>query len=235
MLTYHLKCVYTLIRAIIANTPLLFDESVDGRVKSSMGREVVMFTAYSKESLEEILRARVPGAFKDDMVDEGVVVFCADVISRRSGDAREAIDLLRVSGEVANELKSSVSVRCARDAVVRLERDWVEELLRDLPFHSAIVLGVIAHVVSRLDIITTRKLYGFYTRLGVEGDEFKILGERRFLEIIGELDTLGLISSWHVSRGRKGYSKEIKLNMDSMSVLEYFRDDKKFSFQLLDL
>jgi exodeoxyribonuclease V alpha subunit len=49
-------------------------------------------------------------------------------------------------------------------------------------------------------------------RLEIETREKKVLGERRVLDIINDLETAGLIDTWNISRGRQGYQKEIKIN-----------------------
>ena len=48
------------------------------------------------------------------------------------------------------------------------------------------------------------------------------MSERRVLDIVNDLETLGLISTWNVSRGRKGYGNEIKMNVDPQSVLDFY-------------
>lgn len=48
------------------------------------------------------------------------------------------------------------------------------------------------------------------------------MGERRVLDIINELETMGFISAWNVSKGRYGYQKMIKLNTDPRTIMDFY-------------
>lgn len=210
---------------LITNNPLVLEDNLDARVKSSMGSEMIMFPRYSREELTEILRARLDGAFGPEMVEVGVVEECADLVAKKTGDARKAIDLLRVSGEIANELKTRVTVDCVQLAMERVERDWIQEELMDLKFNSAIILSCIAVLSIEKEKTSTRELYYTYKNATIVGDKEKIrrLSERRILDIVKELASGGLISTWNVSKGRGGYGKEIKMNIDPQKVLDFYK------------
>jgi len=140
-----------------------FFDDLDERVKSSMGSEVVNFPTYKREELKDILAARAEESFKHGALGEGVIDLCADLVSKEFGDARRAVDLLRVSGEVAAESKSSVVTReHVQRAWERANRDWVREMIMDLPKGHKVVLAYIA--VAHLDeeYVTTGEAYGYY-------------------------------------------------------------------------
>ena len=85
----------------------------------------------------------------------------------------------------------------------------------------------------RKEKISTGELYGVYRRAEVgEFPPWK-LGERRVLDIVNDLETLGLISTWNVSRGRKGYGKEIRMNVDPQDVLDVYAQTRGFRFTLI--
>jgi len=210
---------------LITNNPLVLEDNLDARVKSSMGSEMIMFPRYSREELTEILRARLPGAFRPEMVEVRVVDLCAELVADKTGDARRTIDLLRVSGEIANELKTRVTVDCVQLAMEKVERDWIQEELMDLKFNSAIILSCIAVLSIEKEKTSTRELYYTYKNATIVGDKEKIrrLSERRILDIVKELASGGLISTWNVSKGRGGYGKEIKMNTDPQRVLDFYK------------
>ena len=54
---------------------------------------------------KDILRQRSSIAFEDDVIQEGVIGLCAAVEANEHGDARRALDLLRVSAELAERSK----------------------------------------------------------------------------------------------------------------------------------
>ena len=80
---------------------LTFLESVDARVRSSLSEEEVIFPPYNAVQLKEILKKRADEVFKPNVVNEGVVEKCAAYAARSHGDARRALDLLRVAGELS--------------------------------------------------------------------------------------------------------------------------------------
>jgi len=199
-------------------------EDLDGRVKSSMGSEMILFPSYSIEELKEVLSHRLDAAFKPGVVEDEAVECCAVFASLKTCDARKAIDLLRVSGEIANEQKGKVTLDCVLDAVPRVEKDWVRNMLKSLPIYSASILGYIAFLTLKMGKISTGELYGVYRRGKVGGSQLKKLSERRVLDIVNDLETVGLISTWNVSRGRKGYGKEIRINVNPQSVLDFYEN-----------
>lgn len=99
--------------------------------------------------MKEILGTRSEGAFRAGLVDDGVVECCAELAAERTGDARRAIDLLRVSGEIANERGSRVTVDCVRAALERFERDLMGEMLNGLGLEPIFVLRVIAALSTK--------------------------------------------------------------------------------------
>jgi cell division control protein 6 len=216
----------------VTNNVGVLEDNLDGRVTSSMGCESLLFPPYSKEELIEILRHRLDDAFKPGVVEDKVVENCALLVAVKSGDARKAIDLLRVSGEIANERKGKVTVDCVRAAWNRVEKDWVEEMLKTLPDFSALILGITAFLTLEKEKISTRELYNEYRSMNFSGIKTK-LSERRVLDFVNDLETVGLISTWNVSRGRRGYGKEIKMNVDSQSVLDFYEHGSKgFQFTI---
>jgi cell division control protein 6 len=213
--------------------------NLDARVRSSMGSEMIIFSSYSKKELREILNSRLSEAFKPDVVEEGVCDYCANVVDVMGSDARKAIDLLRVGGEIANEKKSNVTIPCVNEALERVEKDWEQEILDDLPYNSAVILGFISLLTLEKEKVSTRELYDAYKKARMEWrgrasrKEQKKLGERRVLDVVNDLETMGLINTWNISRGRKGYGKEIKTNMNPQSVLDFFKHKStRFGFQL---
>jgi len=80
---------------------LTFKEQLDPRVISSLGEEEIVFTNYSAEQIRKILEARIQNAFIKNAIEEPALNLCAAMAGREHGDARRAIDLLRVAGELA--------------------------------------------------------------------------------------------------------------------------------------
>jgi cell division control protein 6 len=81
-------------------------DHLDPRVKSSLGEEELVFPPYNALQLQDILKERAESAFKEGTLQEGVIAKCAAYAAREHGDARRALDLLRVAGELAERESS---------------------------------------------------------------------------------------------------------------------------------
>ena len=85
---------------------LTFKEKLDPRVISSLGEEEIVFTNYDVEQIKKILEERISEAFEAESVDESALNLCAALAGGEHGDARRAIDLIRVAGELAERQQS---------------------------------------------------------------------------------------------------------------------------------
>jgi len=206
-----------------------FIDNLDPRVKSSLGEEEIVFAPYNAEQLQDILEQRAEKAFKPGVLDEEVVPLCAALAAREHGDARRALDLLRVAGEIAErEGADRVTKRHVMAARVEIERDRVSEVIRTLPLHGKIVLASIAMVTRGGKFTaTTGEVYDKYRAitgiLGIEEVTF-----RRVSGIIAELDMLGIIRAKTISRGRHGKTRIIELAADPEAIAGVLLEDPNF-------
>jgi len=125
----------------ITNSVRLVD-SLDPRVRSSLGEQTLVFSPYNAEQLKDILSQRAAMAFNDGALEEGVIPLCAALAAREHGDARRALDLLRVAAEIAErEGAPKVTEEHVMRARAEIERDKVSDVIRTLPLHSKLVLA----------------------------------------------------------------------------------------------
>src|SRR5215471_10349373 len=80
---------------------LHFKDFLDPRVLSSLGEEELIFKPYTGDELYDILDQRSQQAFQEKVLDESALRLCAALAAGEHGDARRALDLLRVAGEIA--------------------------------------------------------------------------------------------------------------------------------------
>ncbi|MEB3847109.1 MAG: ORC1-type DNA replication protein [Desulfurococcales archaeon] len=201
----------------ITNSTTLID-SLDPRVKSSLGEEEIVFPPYNAEQLKDILEERAREAFYDGVLDPDVIPLCAALAAREHGDARRALDLLRVSGELAERKGDRRVTRThVLQARIEIERDRVAEVIKTLPLHGKLVLASIAIVSRGRGKATTGEVYDEYRKLvkmlGLEEVTF-----RRVSGIIAELDMLGIIRARTISRGRYGKTRIIELAADPEAI-----------------
>ena len=85
---------------------VFFVDSLDPRVRSSLSEEAVVFPPYNAPQIQSILRQRADLSFKKNILEQGVIEKCAAYAARDHGDARRALELLRIAGEVADRKNS---------------------------------------------------------------------------------------------------------------------------------
>ena len=203
-----------------------FIESLDPRVKSSLGEEEMVFPPYTAEQLRDILEARARQAFQPGVLDDDVIPLCAALAAREHGDARRALDLLRVAGEIAERRGDErVTREHVLQARMEIERDRVAEVVRSLPLHGKLVLAsILIATGGGRQHTTTGEVYDVYSglvrRLGLEQVTF-----RRVSGIIGELDMLGIIVGRVTSRGRYGKTRVIELASDPEAIIQALEED----------
>lgn len=197
----------------ITNT-LKFTEFLDPRVKSSLGEEEFSFPPYDAEQLKDILHQRAELAFNPSMLDSAVVPLCAALAAQEHGDARRALDLLRVSAELAErDGILTVEERFVRKALNKIEQDIVAEVIQTLPPQSKLVLlGIILNEEAHIEKITTGMAFDSYLQL-CKKVNIDPLTQRRVTDLISELDMLGIINARVVSFGRGGRTRLIQMSV----------------------
>ncbi|MBN1761843.1 MAG: ORC1-type DNA replication protein [Methanomicrobia archaeon] len=208
---------------------LTFTDLLDPRVKSSLGEEEIIFPPYDADQLKDILYARADKAFRVNTLGDPVIPLCAALAASEHGDARRALDLLRVSGELAERAGAkTVGEDHVRQASDKIETNRVTEVVKTLPLQSKIVLSSIL-ILSRERTkrrFSSGEVYTMYRRLcnhlGMDA-----LTQRRVTDFISELDILGLVNAVIVSKGRYGRTKEISLSVPEECVRPVLLEDYK--------
>ncbi|MCC6012814.1 MAG: ORC1-type DNA replication protein [Candidatus Verstraetearchaeota archaeon] len=217
--------------AIIGITnDLNFTEYLDPRVRSSLGEEELVFPPYNAVELEDILKQRAEKAFVEGAISPEVIKLCAAIAAKEHGDARRALDLLRVAGEIAErEGADKVVEEHVRKAQKEIEKDRVVEVIRSMPFHSKIlVLSIYLLEKEKGKGHTTGEIYDVYSRL-VKNFGLEPLTQRRISDLINELDMLGIVNTKIVSRGRYGRSKVASLTVPYTHLKEGLKEDPRMS------
>ena len=209
------------ISLIGVSNSLTFKDKLDPRVRSSLSEEEMVFNPYTVEQLQKILTDRVKLAFNDDVISGAAINLCAAMAGKENGDARKAIDLLRVAAEIAERERSiNVGEKHIRLAQEKIEKDTNYEVLKNSTTHTKIV--ILAILKSKNG--NTGEVYEIYSSL-CNNAEHEPLTQRRITQIISELDQLGLITSDVVSKGRYGRSQRIKITVPTLTVRDAFKDD----------
>ena len=201
---------------------LLFVDNIDPRVKSSLSEEELVFPPYNAMQLQGILKQRAKLAFRKDVIDEGVIEKCAAYAARDHGDARRALELLRVAGEISERKnENKIKVEHIDEAEDKIERDRVLEQVNSQPKQFKLTLYSIFSVCSNTNNnghpIFTGDIYEVY-KDACQSCGLKPLTQRRVSDIIAELDMLGIINAKVISKGRYGRTREIRLAIPSSTI-----------------
>ncbi|MDO8528442.1 MAG: orc1/cdc6 family replication initiation protein [Nanoarchaeota archaeon] len=192
---------------------LTFLDELDPRVRSSLSEEEVVFPPYNALQLQEILTRRAQDGFKEDILEEGVIAKCAAFAAREHGDARRALDLLRVAGELAERDSSKkVGVKHIDEANNKIEKDKILDVITSEPKQFQVVLDSIIRLSEKQkeEPIFTGDVYNLYKSICLQ-NKLETLTQRRVGDIIQEFDMLGIINVRVISKGRGGRMREIKL------------------------
>ncbi|MEM4409194.1 MAG: cell division control protein Cdc6, partial [Candidatus Caldarchaeum sp.] len=204
---------------------LMFKEQLDPRVLSSLSEEEVVFPPYTATEIADILVDRAAQALRPGSIGEDVIRLCAALAASEHGDARRAIDLLRVAAEVAErEGAERIEEQHVRKAQSMIERGRVKEVVLSLPLHSRLVLLAI-YMSARKGLETTSgTIYNMYrefcSSIGLEP-----LTDRRVSTLVSELDMLGIIACELVSYGRHGRTRKIKPTISFNEIAEILSGD----------
>lgn len=199
---------------------LHFLDYLDSRVKSSLGAEELVFNPYNAPQLKDILKQRSEDAFYPEAMDSDVIGYCAGLAAQENGDARKALDILRVSAELAERDHSpKLSEVYVRQAQKKIEMDRVSQVVRTLPLQTKLVLYSILQLKMGGRIKTTTKevveTYSYYSKR----IDLTVLGRRQVVNLLGELDKLGLIQSKVISFGRHGRTTVVEANIPSTEII----------------
>ncbi len=200
---------------------LTFKERLDPRVLSSLSEEEIVFTNYTVNQIKEILTERLKDAFIPNVLDQAALNLCAAMSGQEHGDARRAIDLLRVAGEMAErEQSDTVKEDHIRRASLKMEEDKETTALNSYPLHEKLLILA----VMRANGTTTGEIYQSYKTL-CKTTRQKELTQRRITQMLSEIEMTGLISGKIIHQGMHGRTKKFALALNPETIKKAFKED----------
>jgi cell division control protein 6 len=204
-------------------------ESVGSRALSSFTPEDVHFDDYDANQLQAILRRR-QDAFFDDVLEDDVIPLASAFAAQTHGDARKAIDLMRVAGELAeregDDRIREVHVREAQDKV---EKNRVLEVVRGISTQKKLCLFATAAVAAQTSDSTARsttgyRVYQFLTD-AIDTDQYH---QETYVNKMKELTTYSLVDFERRSHGpSSGMFLEFRFAERPETILETLREDSR--------
>jgi len=204
-----------------------FDEGLDPRTQSVLCGRVIVFPPYNANQLRDILTQRALLAFRPGVLSDTVIAVCAAYAAQEHGDARKALELLRISGAIAEEKKNAqVTENHVILAKERMEADKVTELIKTLPIQSKIILA--SCILMQNNKPQTGRIYNQYKEICIK-IEITMLTQRRVTDLLSELSMLGLINAKAISLGRHGCTKEVSIEVTPETAWNIIIEDDRLT------
>ena len=218
---------YISVVAISNDTRMM--ESVGSRAVSSFTPEDVHFDDYDADQLKAILRRR-KDAFHEGVVDDDVIPLAAAFAAQTHGDARKAIDLMRVAGELAErEDDDCVEEKHVREAQQKVEKNRVLEVIRGISSQKKLCLYATAAVAAQTSNGTARsttgyRVYQFLTD-SLNTDQYH---QETYVNKMKELTTYSLVDFERRSHGpSSGMFLEFQFAERPETILDTLREDSR--------
>ena len=219
------KLEETKVGVIGISNDFTFRDRLDPRVQDTLCERELHFPPYDAVELQNILESRAEVAFADDAVGGSVLNLCAALAARDSGSARQALDILRLAGEKAeNNDAESITEAHVEDAQDQLEQERVEEEMRQLTVNGHYtLLAVVSQAVSERTPSRTRDIYDEYTTL-CEVSGVQPLGQRAVHNHLSDLRMLGILIANENRSGSRGNYYSYELDVPVASAIAALED-----------
>ncbi|ACB08130.1 AAA family ATPase [Candidatus Korarchaeum cryptofilum] len=209
-LNYELGGDLSISMVVISNT-LDFLERLDPRERSSFEPLRIHFPPYTQPQLYNILRQRADLGIKLGTWDDEALHLIAARVAQESGDARRAIDVLRIAAEIAEDEKAEkLTVKHVEKALNSVNEEEISVTVRTLPLHHRLILAAIAEILERPQVRPgTGVIYSVYGKRALSYG-VKPLTMRRVSGILRELESLGLVEIKMDYGGARGNTKVVE-------------------------
>lgn len=183
-----------------------FRQRLSPKVKDTLMETEISFSPYSADELRTILRKRAEKALIDDAWDSSAVAKAAALAARDEGNARQAIDLLRVGAEVAeNQNESCISDDHVDKARQRVQRGRLSNKIRDQTTHAQLVLETIALLEQKnATPARTNDIYETYRTVSESWAHEPLSSVRGIYNHLTDLNMLGFLRRYERNEGRSG-------------------------------
>ncbi|RIB35516.1 MAG: hypothetical protein BXU00_00185 [Candidatus Nanoclepta minutus] len=213
---------------MITNSVSFFDE-LDSRIKSSFSSFVkVNFPSYKATDLSEILKERAYLALEEGSISESLINYIsARVAKHHSGDARVAINVLKLSALIADSKgKNKIEKEDIDEAFENLDYDLLKFIVSSLNTTQKILsLALVEGSLRKKDeYISFEELYNMYVEIS---SRLSIAPLKR-ITVFRNMCNLEMIFGSFlevrtVSEGRRGgYKKIYKLLIDEESMKKLY-------------
>lgn len=213
-----------------------YTDAPDERVASSFQDDPIIFPPYDANQLHAILERR-SDAFKDGVLEEGVIQLASALAARDHGDARRALDILRSAGKLAEKENSDrVTEEHVRDADEYSDLNRSIQVIKNGTPHSRYALCALAYLTKTKlkDEFSTGELYDCYCIIAkVTAGES--LTHQRVLDLMKKWTLPEITESRHTGGGKgEGSYRTHRLLHDPDIVMKASLDSSDERSAVLD-
>ncbi|WP_227380952.1 orc1/cdc6 family replication initiation protein [Haladaptatus halobius] len=219
------KLTETKVGLIGVSNDFKFRDRLDPRVQDTLCERELHFPPYDAPELQNILESRVDVALAEGSLEDSVPRLCAALAAKDSGSARQALDLLRLAGEHAENRDDDIITESHVEAAKEmLEQERVEEGMRELTVNGHFALLAVVSMAAKDDTpCRTRRIYEEYTNLcqfaGVDP-----LAQRSVHNHLSDLRMLGILTAEENRSGSRGNYYSYALDVPFSSALSALSD-----------
>ena len=200
-----------------------FRKNLSPKVKDTLMEDEISFSPYDATELQAILRDRAERAFVDDGWDRSAIGMASAISAQDMGNARQAIDLLRVGGEVAerneDECVTDEHVETARELV---QRGRLVNRIRDQTDHAQYILEAIARLEERGDTpVRSKEIQETYEQIAHSWATSPLTSLKSIQDHLSDLHMLGFLQREERNKGLSGGQYfEYQLDLDPDLIIE---------------
>ena len=200
-----------------------FRSSLSPKVKDTLMEKEIAFSPYDATELRSILEMRVEKALVDDACEDSAIKLAAARAAKDTGSARQAIDLLREGGDIAEEVGAeTITDDHIERAAERVQRGRVENKLRDQTMHGQLILEAIAELEAGGQApVRSKETQDAYEHVAGGWGHDPLTTLKSIQNHLSDLTMLGFLDRSEQNRGRAGGAHyQYELTLDPGVVLE---------------
>jgi len=200
-----------------------FRKTLSSKVRDTLRETEISFSPYDAPELRTILSDRAERAFVTGGYDESAIAMAAAIAAQDMGNARQAIDLLRVGAEVAekegDDRVEDTHIRNARELV---QRGRLSNRIRDQTQHAQFILETIAHLEKEGNNPSRSKdIQTHYESVALSWASEPLTTLKSIQDHLSDLHMLGFLTRQERNQGLSGGQYyEYELDLDPEIVIK---------------
>ncbi|WP_330633630.1 Cdc6/Cdc18 family protein [Halocatena halophila] len=223
----HEKLNSTKLGVLATTTNNSFKEELSSDVVSTLGQRTISFEPYTADDLQEILWHRVEQAFEEGTVDQAAVSLCAALASRQGGDARFALDILKMAGDISSQTgHEQVTVDQIEAARDQWDAERTKTLVTSVPLKKRQVICAFAELahIEGCEQARTKQITERYKRVAERSKSAELVSGRMVDRYLRSFVDTGLLES-ELHQHSEGTWRTYRFEFSVENVLSALKTD----------